>query len=335
MTGRFGWLLLAWLALAGPAYSQPAEPDALPRTEQGVPDLQGYWTNASQTLLQRPAALDEQRFYTLEEAVALERQAEGLDQQRAAPLAPGREAPQRGQIILFQADENFANTRINLMAVKGEYRTSLVVDPPDGRLPYRDNPQQLDIYGQWLAGGAGDLDGPEIRNPWERCFFVGGQLPPMIAWTYNANFQIVQNRDYVVIVREMAHDARIIRLNGDPFPDPLYQWSGNSTGFWDGDALVVHSRNFHPQASHPFIRSSREFEVTERFELLEDGTIFYRYTVTDPVIYTRPFTVEMTLRRKAAGELIYEYACHEGNYSLPSILAGARRAEIDTELARE
>ena len=216
------------------------------------------------------------------------------------------------------------------MQVNGEHRTSLIVDPVDGRLPYRQGWQQNDFYGKWLAAGAGQFDGPEMRSPWERCFFVGGQLPPMIAWTYNANFQIVQNSDYVMIMREMAHDARIIRINGEPFPDQLYQWSGNSTGRWEGDTLVVNSKSFHPQSSHLFIRSSDKLEITERFRLISNSKISYQYTVTDPEIYSRPFTVEMTLSRKAAGETIYEYACHEGNYSLPSILAGARREEVES-----
>ena len=310
--------------------AQSSQAEDLPRTEFGFPDLQGYWTNASQTPLQRSTAMGNKRYYSIEEVGEIETAAIQRDQEKAAPLAADRELPQRGGTIRFQADENFANTRINLMQVKGEHRTSLIVDPSDGRLPYRQGWQQNDFYGKRLASGAGEFDGPELRSPWERCFFVGGQLPPMIAWTYNANFQIVQNENYVMIMREMAHDARIIRINDMPFPDQLYQWSGNSTGHWEGDALLVNSNGFHPQSSHPFIRSSDQLEVNERFELISESEIFYQYTVNDPKIYSRPFTVEMTLRRKAEGEKIYEYACHEGNYSLPSILAGARREEVES-----
>ena len=319
-----------WL-FTGSALAQPA---GIPRTEYGFPDLQGIWTNASQTPLQRPTGLGTKRFFTDQEAREQERQALAREQEKAAPLAENRQAPVAGESIRFQADENFANTRIDLMQVNGEYRTSLVVDPPNGQLPYRPEGQSGDVYGQWLAAGAGALDGPEIRNPWERCFFVGGQLPPMIAWTYNANFQVVQNRDYVVIAREMVHDARIIRIEGEPFPESMVQWSGNSVGRWEDDVLVVDSENFHPQASHPFIRSSAAFKFSERFTLLGEDEILLQYTVTDPQIYAQPFTVEMTLRKKAAGERIYEYACHEGNYSLPAILAGARREELDAEFGR-
>lgn len=318
------------LSLTVTAQTDPAH--ELPRTEFGFPDLQGYWTNASQTPLQRSGALGEKRYYNPPEVSDLEAAARRRDLENSAPLTGDRDIPQQGGTIRFQADENFANTRIKLMQVNGEYRTSLVIDPPDGRLPYRDDWQENEFYGKWLARGAREYDGPEIRNPWERCFFVGGQLPPMIAWTYNANFQFIQNKEYVVIMREMAHDARIIRIDGQAFPDQLYQWSGNSVGHWEGDTLVVSSQGFHPQSSHPFIRSSDQLQVAERFELVGNDEIFYQYTVTDPAIYSRPFTVEMTLSRKAEGETIYEYACHEGNYSLPSILAGARRQELEESL---
>jgi len=324
------FVLTVFLLPLDSVLAQSSNSASLPYTELGFPDLQGYWTNASQTPLQRSTALGEKRYYNLDEVREIETAAVLRDQEKAAPLTAERELPQRGGSIRFQADENFANTRINLMQVNGEHRTSLLVDPKDGRLPYRQGWQQNDFYGKWLAAGAGQFDGPEMRSPWERCFFVGGQLPPMIAWTYNANFQIVQNKDYVMIMREMAHDARIIRINGQPFPDQLFQWSGNSVGHWENDVLVVNSKGFHPQSSHLFIRSSDKLEIVERFQLISDSEILYQYTVTDPEIYARPFTVEMTLRRKAEGETIYEYACHEGNYSLPSILAGARREEVES-----
>ncbi|MCG8413556.1 MAG: hypothetical protein MI746_04990 [Pseudomonadales bacterium] len=306
----------------------------MPRTEHGHPNLQGYWTNASQTPLQRPEELGEKRFYTLEEAQELMVQAEISAEEKAADLDSNRGEPERGANILFQADENFANTRINLAVVDGEFRTSLIVDPPNGRLPFVAGGRSKDVFGEWRAAGAGALDGPEIRNPWERCVYVGGQVPPMIAWTYNANFQFVQNQDYVVIHREMVHDARIIPLAGEHFPEVMYQWMGNSVGRWEDDTLVVQTKNFHPQVSNPFIPSSYALEVTERFQMQSKDEIFYSYTIHDPVIYSQPVTVEMPLRRKAAGEYVYEYACHEGNYSLPSILAGARREELDEQLSQ-
>jgi hypothetical protein len=327
MSCRLCTLLVILLTPLSPVLAQSSLHNGLLRTEHGFPDLQGYWTNASQTPLQRPASLGDKRYYDVDEVREIEAAAMQREQAKSAPLTAERDLPQKGGTIRFQADENFANTRINLMQVNGEHRTSLVVDPPDGRLPFREDWQQNEFYGQRLAAGAGEFDGPEMRNPWERCFYVGGQLPPMIAWTYNANFQIVQNRDYLMIMREMVHDARIIRINGAPIPEGLYQWSGNSIGYWEDDTLVVNSEGFHPQSSNRFIPSSDQLEVTERFQLLSDSEILYQYTVNDAGIYSRPFTVEMTLSRKPDGERIYEYACHEGNYSLPSILAGARRQQ--------
>lgn len=302
------------------------------RTEYGYPDFQGYWNNASQTPIERPAHLGSKRSYTAAEAMALQAAAEDSDAQKAAPLDPDRPPPADGGVIMFQADENFANTRINLTQINGEYRTSLIVDPEDGRYPYVENGANKDIFGQWRAAGHGAYDGPEIRSQMERCLHVGAQMPPMMAWTYNANYQIVQTQDYFMLLSEMAHDARIIPIDAEHRSPGFGKWFGDSVAHWEGDTLVVHSKNFHPQQSNFFMKSSNQFEVTEYFTLLSNDEIFYRYTVSDPVIYSQPFTLEMQLLRKSDGEQIYEFACHEGNYSLPSILAGARRAEIDAQV---
>lgn len=308
---------------------------AIPRTEHGLPDFQGYWNNSSQTPIERPASLGDKRSYTLEEALALESSAQQSDLQKADPLDPNRAPPADGGVIMFQADENFANTRINITQINGEYRTSLIVEPTDGRYPYVENGANKDVFGEWRAAGLGAYDGPEIRNQMERCLHVGSQMPPMMAWTYNANYQIVQTEDYFMLMSEMAHDARIIPIGIERPKIEFAKWFGNSIGHWEGDTLVVHTTGFHPQQSNFFMKSSDQFEVTEYFELLSDGEIYYRYTVTDPVIYTQPLTLEMQLLRKTDGEQIYEFACHEGNYSLPSILAGARRTEADARAAMD
>jgi len=151
----------------------------------------------------------------------------------------------------------------------------------------------------------------------------------MIGWFYNANMQIYQTEDFVIINAEMNHDARIIHLNQQAREHAYPQWMGYSYGNWEGDTLVVNTSQFRPEQSWLAFRMSGEIAVREEFSLIDDDTIFYRYTVTDPVIYSEPFTVEKTISRRAVGEAIYEYACHEGNYSLPSILAGARRQEMD------
>lgn len=326
---RFGHLALVAVLTALSLDVNAQETREISRTEHGFPDFQGYWNNASQTPIERPASLGNKRSYTLEEALALESSAQQSDSEKAAPLEPNRTAPTGGGVIMFQADENFANTRINITQINGEYRTSLIVEPADGRYPYAEDGANKDIFGEWRAAGLGAYDGPEIRSQMERCLHVGSQMPPMMAWAYNANYQIVQTEDYFMLMSEMAHDARIISIGSEHRENEFAKWFGNSIGHWEGDTLVVHTTGFHPQQSNFFMKSSDQFEVTEYFELVSDGEIFYRYTVTDPAIYSQPFALEMQLLRKTDGEQIYEFACHEGNYSLPSILAGARRAESD------
>ncbi|MFK7865693.1 MAG: hypothetical protein AB8B95_15865 [Pseudohongiellaceae bacterium] len=306
----------------------------IPRTVHGFPDFQGFWNNASQTPIQRPPTLGEKGSYTNEEALALQLSAQQSDDEKAAPLDPNRAPPQGGGVILFQADENFANSRINITQIDGEYRTSLIVEPADGRYPFAENGASKDIFGQWAEQGAGPFDGPEIRSQMERCLHVGAQMPPMMAWAYNANYQIVQTEDYMMLMSEMVHDVRIIPIgkegeNKARSQPKIPRWFGNSTGSWEKDIFVVKTTGFHPQQSNFFMKSSDQFEVEEYFQLISSDEIFYRYTVTDPVIYDEPFSIEMQMLRKNDGERIYEFACHEGNYSLPSILAGARRAELD------
>lgn len=330
---RFKQLALVAALTTLPFVSDAQETDEISRTEHGFPDFQGFWNNASQTPIERPASLGEKRSYTYEEALALESSAQQSDSEKAAPLEPNRTAPVDGGVIMFQADENFANTRINITQIDDEYRTSLIVEPADGRYPYVENGANKDIFGEWRATGLGAYDGPEIRSQMERCLHVGSQMPPMMAWTYNANYQIVQTEDYFMLMSEMAHDARIIPIGTERPEVEFAKWFGNSRAHWEEDTLVVHTTGFHPQQSNFFMKSSDQFEVTEFFELVSGDEIYYRYTVTDPVIYTEPFSLEMQMLRKTDGEQIYEFACHEGNYSLPSILAGARRAEADARTA--
>lgn len=302
------------------------------RTEHGFPDFQGFWNNASQTPIQRPVNLGDKRSYSAEEAQALLAAAQQSEQEKAAPLEANRAPPEDGGLIRFQADENFANTRINITQIDGEYRTSLIVEPNNGRYPYSENGANKDIFAMWREQGAGLLDGPEIRSQMERCLHVGAQMPPMMAWAYNANYQIVQTEDYFMLMSEMVHDARIIPISKEAQSSGFAKWFGHSAAHWEGDTLVVHTAGFHPQHSNFFMKSSDQFEVIENFTLISNDEIVYRFTVTDSVIYSEPFTIEMQIMRKADGERIYEFACHEGNYSLPSILAGARRTEADARL---
>ncbi len=301
----------------------------MPRTEFGHPDLQGVWGNSTQTPIERPPELGEKKSYTEAEALALESTATDSDRQRNQPLAADRAAPEVGSRIGQEADFDYSDPRINVLRVKGEYRTSMIVEPADGRFPFLDGARDKDIHGQWRAQGFGNADGPEIRPVGERCLSRG--IPPMVVPPYNTNFQIVQTRDHVMLLGEMVHDARIVKLDGAHRSGNAKSWLGDSVGRWEGDTLVVHTVNFRAEISHFRVLSTDQMELTERFELVGDGEIFYSFTVTDPALYSRPFTEELTLKRLAAGEQVYEYACHEGNHSMPGILGGARRQELDAK----
>ncbi|MDH3643856.1 MAG: hypothetical protein OES38_17250 [Gammaproteobacteria bacterium] len=298
------------------------------RTPDGHPDMQGIWFFGSKTPHQRPLELGNKRYYTESEALALEQGALQQHEMRAIPLNHNHEAPQAGVEIGQEADGNFEATRFKLARINGEYRTSLIIDPPDGRLPYRKD--AMDIFDRWQAAGFGEFDGPEFRPPSERCVNGIGQVPPIIGWRYNANLQIVQTPDHFVIAGE-THPPRIIPFATEHRPHRQNQWMGDSIARWEGDALVIHTTGFNPSASFFELKSSGELQLRELFSLVSKDELFYRYTVTDPNIYTQPFTVEMSITRRPAGERIYEWACHEGNYSLPGILAGARRQESENQ----
>lgn len=307
----------------------------MPRTEYGHPNLQGMWGNRTQTPMERPEALGEQRTYTEAEALAMEQSLHATEAGKPTVLDPNREAPEEGQRIGQEAEAEYSDVGTIVTKINGEYRTSLIVDPPNGRYPFVEGGRQKDIYGQWRAQGFGEFDGPEIRPGGERCLQAIGTTPPMALLPYNSNVQIVQNKEYVMILGEMVHDARIIRLDSEHQPSHMKVWFGDSIGHWDGDTLVVHSTNFHPQNSNNRGIFSTAIEVDERFTIVNDTEIFYTYTVTDPEIYTQPYTVEMKLYRLPPGETMYEFACHEGNYSMEIILRGARQQEHDARLAEE
>ena len=313
-----------------------AEPGWIsPRTASGAPDLQGLWSNVSQTPLERPLALGAQSSYTADEAAALEAQAIQLDSLRALPSDPNREAPPVGDIQELAADLNFIPVLGSRIAeFYGEYRTSLVIDPPDGRLPLREG--GMDIYDEWRAAGFGDYDGIEIRPVSERCMVAGAPIPHMIPLQGN-NIQIVQNDDYVMILNEYGYERRIIRLNGEHPTNGFNKWMGDSIGHFEVDTLVVHTKSFRPEQSmpwgelYPYLKSSDQLEVTERFTVIAERDLKYSYVVSDPKIYTQSFTVEIPLERLPEGQHFYEFACHEGNYAMRNIMSGARRQDLDNQ----
>ena len=305
-----------------------AEKADMPRTEFGQPDLQGVWFYGTSTPFDRPERLGNKQSYTAEEAVELLLALEEADREKTEPLNGSRSAPSAGVAIAQDADHNFATSRTNPVMIDGQYRTSQIISPANGRFPFRAG--GMDMFQKWQSRGHGAFDGPEIRPASERCAGPnGGPMAPMVSWFYNANMQIVQTEDYVMLLAEMNHDARIISLSEPTTNDVHAKWMGNSFGHWEGDVLIVETTDFRPEQSWFQFPMSEKLKVSERFELVNTDEIRYSYTFTDSEIYTVPVTVEKNITRRPDGEQIFEYACHEGNYSMASILAGARRLEAD------
>jgi hypothetical protein len=326
-------LLAAAIACAAGTQIVAADADwQLPRTATGAPDLQGVWTSATITMLERDPAL-ENLVVNEEEALQIERSYiyNVLSAEDAAPSDPNRPPPEDGDTDAgYNAFWIDPGTR--LAVVNGEYRTSIIVDPPNGRIPYTS--AAMAAFGGWVARSG--FDGPEQRPLGERCLVGFGSSggPPMLPVLYNNHYQIVQNEDYVMILVEMNNDARIIRLNSEHLDDAIKPWLGDSIGHWDGDTLVVETINTHPQQAFRFATTHRLYvpttaKITERFTRTGAEEITYAFTVEDPVAYSQPWRGELPLRT-AEGRM-FEYACHEGNYALPGILAGARMEEMQEQ----
>lgn len=301
----------------------------LPRTSYGDPDLQGVWTSASITGLERDPALGNTLIVDAEEARRLEKSAafNVLTEADSAPSDPDRAPPTDGDTDTGY-NAFWIDPGARLAQINGEYRTSWIVDPADGQVPYTQAAGLAFLeYGQ-SAG----YDGPEQRPLGERCMVGFGSSggPPMLPVLYNNHYQIVQNKDYVMILVEMNHDARIIRLNSEHHHDGYAPWMGDSIGHWEGDTLVVETINFHPQQSFRFAIKHILYlpptaKITERFSRIGSEEILYEFSVEDRKAYTQAWTAQIPLRK--TNDLLYEYACHEGNYALTGILAGARRDE--------
>jgi hypothetical protein len=215
--------------------------------------------------------------------------------------------------------------------VRGEYRTSFVVEPPDGQIPLRrdamrNRPQQAADEESQATRPMGNFDGPESRPLAERCILTSGSAgPPMLTYLYNNNYEFVQTDSHFVIRAEMLNYARIVRIGGSRVPADVQPLHGDSIGRWEGDTLVVETTNFHPYHANGRIPLTRNAKVTERFTRYSDDQIVYEFTVEDPERYTRPWRGEYSFNRSR--DQVYEYACHEGNYALPGILSGAREQE--------
>ncbi|MEX2130407.1 MAG: hypothetical protein WD772_02895 [Pseudohongiellaceae bacterium] len=301
-----------------------------PKTEWGAPDLQGFWSIATQTNLERADRYNGRLVISREEALQFEAMVQARNEESYQPSDPDRDAPTTG-VNVGGYNTFWMDPGNHMAVVNGEVRTSILVDPPDGKLPYSD--QGRANFAAAMARRE-SYDGPEVRPLGERCVVGFGSTggPPKLPVLYNNMTQIVQNKDYVILLAEMNHDARVIRLNQEFQNPPFNYWMGDSVGHYEGDTLVVETTNFHQQQSfrssldHRFIGSTN-MHVIERFTRVGESEILYQFTVTDPENYSRPWSGELPMNE--TGERLFEYACHEGNYAMPGILAGARRAEKD------
>jgi hypothetical protein len=285
-----------------------------PRTVDGHPDLQGVWINATLTPLERPAQFAGKAVLTEQEAADYVKQV--LQQVNSDRRDGGT------QVDVGRSYNEFWRDRGNNLV--SDRRTSLITDPPDGRIPTLtpEAQKRVDESRAWQRDHA--TDGPEGRSLAERCIAWTTAGPPMLPGPYNNDFQIVQTRDTVVFSNEMIHDARIIPLDGRPHvSQSIRGWLGDSRGHWDGNTLVVDTTNFI--AEYSFRGSDANLHLTERFTRLSPDVIQYEFTVDDPTAFTRAWTARIPLN-KTPGP-IYEYACHEGNYAMTDILSGARAAE--------
>lgn len=311
----------------------PAADEQIPRLSSGEPDLQGIWTNATVTMLERPKQV-EKSVLTPQEAALYERLAEQQFSDEGINAPPPSDDPTDGAAAIAGGvgayNAFWIDPGTKLAVVNGEIRTALIVEPADGKLPIR--PESVAKIGQFIHGVTHAFDGPEQRPTGERCIVGFGSTggPPMLPVLYNNHYQIVQTPEHIMILVEMNHDARIIRMNGKHLPGAIRPWLGDSIGHWDGDTLVVETKNFPPgqsfrEAVKHLLYFTEDLVVTERFTRTSAHEILYEFTVDDPGAFTQPWSGEIPLRA-AAGQ-IYEYACHEGNYALPGILAGARAGE--------
>lgn len=316
---------LGLLMPASAAEQSPAAASAngwtAPRTADGRPDLQGVWDYRTITPLERPKELGTKAFFTAEEAEAYEKD-ENRRQNRDLidPEVGGLNYPAGGVIPYNE----FWYDRGDKLALQ---RTSLIVDPPDGRLPPWTPEGQKAADLRAIARRDDQLGRPkadtwEDRPLQERCILGLNAGPPMTPGAYNNNVQLLQTPGYVVILNEMVHSARIVPLDGRPH-GTVRQWKGDSRGHWEGDTLVVDTINFKSETNVP--GTSANTHLTERFTRTGPNSLLYEFTVDDPTMWTRPWTAVVPM---AKGNVpVYEYACHEANYAMSGILAGAREAE--------
>jgi hypothetical protein len=325
------------------------------RTPSGKPDFSGVYDTGTLTPLNRPAEFGDKQFMTKAEADALVQATQDrFDFGQAGKSDPNRGAPKKG------GDGNnssgaggvggynafWIDPGSEAFEIDGKFRTSIVYDPPNGRQPppkaaammrmaksYASFTYNNDGTASWLAhDGPGPFDGPETLAPSERCLISFGATAPTIPSLYNNYKRVVQTDDHVMILQEMVHDARIIRMRSEHTPPVNRKWLGDSIGHWDGDPLIVETQNFTP--INGLGGADENLKVTERFTLREDGHIVYDFTVTDPTAWTAPWSGEYVWTA-TPNVKVHEYACHEGNYAMEGVLKGARFLESEWDSAKQ
>ena len=320
MTGRntSGWLTVALLMVAVAMTGQAQESGTM-RTPDGHPDISGTFTFRTLTPMQRPQqfaeleTLDQETAAQFEASERIRQNRDLFDPETGAPNA-GYQSRAEGGVLSY--NEFWYERGIELTSDK---RTSLVVDPPNGRIPYRAEYQTAArIRGLNMRNGFADHY--TDRTLADRCIMGFNAGPPMVSSAYNNNVMIFQTADSVVILNEMVHNARIIPIDGRAHGE-IPQWSGHSTGRWEGETLVVETKNFFRETS--LGGSSKDTYLVERFRRLDPDTVMYEFTVEDDNNFTRPWTATMPLRRTDG--TLFEYACHEGNIGMEGIMAGARQ----------
>lgn len=327
------------------------------RTASGHPDLSGTYDVSTLTPTQRSREFGDTKFLTNDEAAVIAAQALERNTARQQDSDPNRSAPPQGGDGSTGASGNvggyntfWTDPGTSAFQIDGQWRTSILIDPPDGRYPAVTDERRAarraalgsgeaaprregganDGTAYWLDAGLdapGPYDNPEQRPFAERCLLsfssTGG--PPMMPALYNNHKRIVQSEDTILIHIEMVHEARIVRMNAEHDPAHITKWLGDSIGWWEGDTLVVETTNFRDVPA--FSQGSANMKVTERFRMESQDKLIYSFTVDDPTVWTAPFTGEYAWPRSP--NKVFEYACHEANYALEGIMKGARLLEAE------
>jgi hypothetical protein len=311
-------LLTAPMSAQAPAAKASAKVYVAPRTPDGQPDLQGVWSNATSVPLERPKELGSREYYTEEEYAKLQAAAAARQEQNrenGRNTTPGTVADVHYDLSQFGLD---------IREQAKDLRTSLITGP-EGRVPPMIPAAQKRLQERAAFQREHGFDGPENRGMGERCIYWPSEGPPMLSPGYNSDLEIVQGPGYVAIEQEMIHDVRVIPTDNRPhLPSAIRQWFGNSVGHWEGDTLVVETTNFNDRPA--FRNATQNLRVVERFTRTGPDTIKYEFTVSDPSTWEKSWSAEV-LWTRSASNVIYEYACQEGNYGMANILSGVRASE--------